>query len=159
MSAGEDPLYIARRMVRFASEDIGNADPRALQITLEAREAFHCIGHPEGELALAQAVVYLATAPKSNAVYTAWQKVSRIVKKTGTLPVPLHIRNAPTTLMKDIGYGNGYKYDHDYDDGIAGQTYMPEQLADEKFYTPSKRGYEKIISERIQYINQKKRNL
>jgi len=159
LAGGEDPLFIARRLIRFASEDIGNADPRALQITLEAREAFHCIGHPEGELALAQAVVYLATAPKSNALYKAWQGVSRLVAKTGSLPVPLHIRNAPTGLMRDLGYGSGYKYDHNYNDGIASQNYLPEQIESERFYQPSGRGYEKIIAERMEYIKQKKKNL
>jgi putative ATPase len=159
LAGGEDPLFIARRLIRFASEDIGNADPRALQITLEAREAFHNIGHPEGDLALAQAVAYLATAPKSNALYKAWQAVSKLVAKTGTLPVPLHIRNAPTGLMRDLGYGSGYKYDHNYDDGIASQNYLPEQVASERFYQPSGRGYEKIIAERMEYIKKKKKNL
>jgi putative ATPase len=156
LAGGEDPLFIARRLIRFASEDVGNADPRALQVTLEAREAFHCIGHPEGELALAQAVVYLATAPKSNALYSAWQQVSRVVSETGTLPVPLHIRNAPTGLMRDLGYGKGYKYDHNFDGAIADQNYLPEQIATECFYKPSGRGYEKIIAERMQYIKKKK---
>ena len=157
LAAGEDPLFIARRLIRFASEDIGNADPRALQVALEAREAFHCIGHPEGELALAQAVAYLATAPKSNALYLAWQRVSALIAKTGTLPVPLHIRNAPTGLMRELGYGEGYKYDHKYDDGIARQKYLPEQIATERFYQPSGRGYEKIIAERMDFIAGKKR--
>ncbi len=159
LAPGEDPLFIARRLIRFASEDIGNADPRALQITLEAREAFHNMGHPEGDLALAQAVVYLATAPKSNALYRAWQGVSKLVAKTGTLPVPLHIRNAPTGLMRNLGYGKGYKYDHNYEDGVAAQSYLPEQIATERFYTPSDRGYEKIIAERIEYIKQKKKKV
>jgi putative ATPase len=157
LAGGEDPMFIARRLIRFASEDIGNADPRALQVALEAREAFHCIGHPEGDLALAQAVAYMATAPKSNALYKAWQKVSRIVAKTGSLPVPLHIRNAPTGLMRNLGYGKEYKYDHNYDDAIAHQDYLPEQIASEKFYQPSSRGYEKIITERMEYIARKKR--
>jgi putative ATPase len=157
LTGGEDPMFIARRLIRFASEDIGNADPRALQITLEAREAFHCIGHPEGELALAQAVVYLATAPKSNALYTAWQQVSSVIAKTGTLPVPLHIRNAPTGLMRNLGYGNGYKYDHNFDEAIADQNYLPELIEKERFYKPSGRGYEKIIAERMEFIAGKKR--
>ena len=157
LAAGEDPLFIARRLIRFASEDIGNADPRALQVALEAREAFHCIGHPEGELALAQAVAYLATAPKSNALYLAWQRISGLIAKTGTLPVPLHIRNAPTGLMRELGYGDGYKYDHNYDDGIAHQKYLPEQIATERFYKPTARGYEKIIAERMDFIAGKKR--
>jgi putative ATPase len=156
LAAGEDPLFIARRMIRFASEDIGNADPRALQIALDARDAFHCIGHPEGELALAQAVVYLATAPKSNALYIAWQKVMRCVEQTGTLPVPLNIRNAPTGLMRELGYGSGYKYDHDYKDAIADQQLLPDTIATRCFYQPTGRGYEKIIAERMDYRAQKK---
>ncbi|MBM4312171.1 MAG: replication-associated recombination protein A [Deltaproteobacteria bacterium] len=156
LTAGEDPLFIARRLIRFASEDIGNADPRALQVALDARDAFHCIGHPEGELALAQAVVYLATAPRSNALYVAWQKAMRCIEKTGTLPVPLNIRNAPTGLMRDLGYGSGYKYDHNYDDAIADQQLLPDEITTERFYQPSGRGYEKIIAERMDYRARKK---
>ena len=114
LTAGEDPLYIVRRMVRFASEDIGNADPRALELALNAMEAFKFLGHPEGDLAIAQAAVYLATAPKSNSVYAAYGDVQRVVEKAGSLPVPLHIRNAPTRLMKELGYGKDYKYAHNY---------------------------------------------
>jgi len=158
LAAGEDPLFIARRLIRFASEDIGNADPRALQIALDSRDAFHCMGHPEGELALAQSVVYLATAPKSNALYVAWQKATRCVEKTGTLPVPLNIRNAPTGLMRDLGYGSGYKYDHNYDEAIADQQLLPDELATESFYQPTGRGYEKIIAERMEYIASRKKN-
>lgn len=157
LAAGEDPLFIARRLIRFASEDIGNADPRALQVALDARDAFHFTGHPEGELALAQAAVYLATAPRSNALYVAWQKAVRCVEKTGTLPVPLNIRNAPTGLMRDLGYGSGYKYDHNYDDAIADQQLLPDEIATERFYQPSGRGYEKIIAERMDYRAQKKK--
>jgi len=157
LAAGEDPLFIARRLIRFASEDIGNADPRALHIALDARDAFHFIGHPEGELALAQAVAYLATAPKSNALYVAWQKATRMVTKTGSLPVPLHIRNAPTALMQDLGYGSGYKYEHNYDEAIVDQDFMPEEIAKEQFYRPSDRGYEKIVGERMQYMAGKKK--
>ena len=149
LAAGEDPFYIARRMVRFASEDIGNADPRALTVALSAMEAFRFLGHPEGELALAQATVYLATAPKSNSIYTAFGKVRETVRKTGSLPVPLHIRNAPTRMMKDLGYGKDYKYAHDYRDAYVPQEYLPEKLAGQKFYAPSQRGYEKIIKERL----------
>ncbi len=159
LAAGEDPLYIARRMVRFASEDIGNADPRALQLTLNAMEAFKFLGHPEGELAIAQVVVYLATAPKSNSIYAAFSKVRQIVKKAGSLPVPLHIRNAPTRLMKEMGYGSGYKYAHHYEDAIVDQDYLPEELRDKVFYTPSGRGYEKIIQERLDHWNRLKRDL
>ncbi|MDJ0818366.1 MAG: replication-associated recombination protein A [Desulfobacterales bacterium] len=159
LAAGEDPLYIVRRMVRFASEDVGNADPRALQLTLNAMEAFKFLGHPEGELAIAQVVVYLATAPKSNSIYAAFSKVRQIVKKAGSLPVPLHIRNAPTRLMKEMGYGSGYKYAHHYEDAIVDQDYLPEELRDKVFYTPSGRGYEKIIQERLDHWNRLKRDL
>jgi len=151
LMAGEDPLYIARRMVRFASEDIGNADPRALAVAIDARDAFHFIGLPEGELALAQAAVYLATAPKSNALYTGYGRVKAVVAKTGTLPVPLHIRNAPTNLMKDLGYSKGYKYAHDYKDAWVAQQYLPDKLRTMTFYHPTDRGFEKTIRERMAY--------
>jgi putative ATPase len=149
LAAGEDPFYIARRMVRFASEDIGNADPQALGIAMNAMEAFKFLGHPEGELALAQAAVYLATAPKSNSVYTAFGKVSAVVKKTGSLPVPLHIRNAPTRLMKDLGYAKGYKYAHHYKDAVVPQAYLPDKLKRQRFYFPTDRGFEKTIKDRL----------
>lgn len=149
LAAGEDPFYIARRMVRFASEDIGNADPQALGIAMNAMEAFKFLGHPEGELALAQAAVYLATAPKSNSVYTAFGQVSAVVKKTGTLPVPLHIRNAPTRLMKDLGYAKGYKYAHNYKDAVVAQTHLPDKLKGQRFYFPTERGFEKAIKNRL----------
>ncbi|MBN2109403.1 MAG: replication-associated recombination protein A [Deltaproteobacteria bacterium] len=157
LEAGEDPLYIARRLVRFASEDIGNADPKALQIALEAKEAFHFIGLPEGKLALAQATIYMATAPKSNALYTAYSRAAKAVEQAGALPVPLHIRNAPTALMKSLEYGKGYKYAHDYADGITDMDCLPKELQGRKFYYPSDRGYEKIIKERIEYIQKKKK--
>ncbi|CAB1082023.1 Replication-associated recombination protein RarA [Olavius algarvensis Delta 1 endosymbiont] len=149
LAAGEDPLYIARRMVRFASEDIGNADPQALNIALNAMEAFKFLGHPEGELAIAQAAVYLATAPKSNSIYAAFGEVQKAVKKAGSLPVPHHIRNAPTRLMKELGYGRDYKYAHNYKDAIVAQDHLPEKLSGRVFYTPSGRGYEKIVKERL----------
>ena len=149
LAAGEDPFYIARRMVRFASEDIGNADPQALTITMSAMEAFKFLGHPEGELALAQAAVYLATAPKSNRIYAAYGEVQQVVKKFGSLPVPFHIRNAPTRLMKDIGYGKDYKYAHNYQDAFVIQEYLPEKLKGQRFYEPSGRGYEKVIKQRL----------
>jgi putative ATPase len=149
LAAGEDPFYIARRMVRFASEDIGNADPDALGIALSAMEAFKFLGHPEGELALAQAAVYLATAPKSNSIYSAFGEVNRIVKKTGSLPVPFHIRNAPTRLMKDLGYGKDYKYAHNYQDAVVAQEYLPDKLKGQHFYAPTNRGFEKTIKERL----------
>ena len=147
--AGEDPLYIARRMIRFASEDIGNADPQALQITLNCREAYHLLGSPEGELALYQAAVYLATAPKSNAVYALTYKVRDDIRRTGSLPVPLHLRNAPTKLMKELGYGKGYQYAHDERDALVSQQHLPEQLAGTIYYEPSNRGYEALVRERL----------
>jgi putative ATPase len=149
LSAGEDPFYVARRMVRFASEDIGNADPQALTITMNAMEAFRFLGHPEGELALAQAALYLATAPKSNSIYSAYGKVQTAVRKAGSLPVPLHIRNAPTRLMKDLGYGKNYKYAHNYKDAFTPQDYLPEELQGQVYYTPTERGYEKTIKQRL----------
>lgn len=149
LAAGEDPSYITRRMVRFASEDIGNADPQALNVTMNAMQAFKFLGHPEGELAIAQAAVYLATAPKSNSIYAAYGKVQQVVKEAGSLPVPLHIRNAPTRLMKDLGYGRDYKYAHNYKDAFIAQDYLPEELKGQVYYTPSGRGYEKIVQERL----------
>jgi putative ATPase len=149
LAAGEDPLYIARRMVRFASEDIGNADPQALTMAMSAMQAFQFLGHPEGELALAQATVFLATAPKSNRIYSAYGEVQTAVRKTGSLPVPLHIRNAPTRLMKDLGYGKDYKYAHNYQDAFVAQDYLPEELKGRSFYAPTGRGYEKIVKQRL----------
>jgi len=149
LAAGEDPLYIARRMVRFASEDVGNADPRALSVAVSAMQAFQFVGLPEGDLALAQAAVYLATAPKSNALYAGYGRVKQTIGQTGTLPVPLHIRNAPTRLMKDLGYGKDYKYAHNFADAYAPQEYLPEKLRGQIYYEPRDRGYEKIIKERL----------
>jgi putative ATPase len=149
IAAGEDPLYIARRMVRFASEDVGNADPQALIIAVAAQQAFHFIGLPEGELALAQAAVYLATAPKSNSLYVGYGKVKEIINTKGYLPVPLHIRNAPTKLMKDLDYGQDYKYAHDYADAYVSQEYLPEKIRGQIFYQPKDAGFEKTIKERI----------
>jgi putative ATPase len=150
LSAGEDPFYVARRMVRFASEDVGNADPYALGVALSAMEAFRFLGHPEGELALAQAAVYLATAPKSNSIYKAYGKVKACINDTGALPSPFHIRNAPTTLMKSLGYGKNYKYAHDYKDAYVAQDYLPDILKGRFFYLPTKRGYEKVIKQRLE---------
>ncbi|MGA2331381.1 MAG: replication-associated recombination protein A [Syntrophales bacterium] len=150
LAAGEDPLYIARRMVRFASEDVGNADPAALEITVSAMQAFHFIGLPEGELALAQAAVYLATAPKSNSLYVAYGMVKARISDTGTLAVPLHIRNAPTRLMKDLGYGKGYQYAHEFEDAYVPQDYLPDELLGEVYYRPTARGHEKVIKDRIE---------
>ncbi len=149
LAAGEDPHYVARRMVRFASEDVGNADPQALTVALNALSAFDFLGKPEGELALAQAALYLATAPKSNAIYTAFGEAMADVRKFGTLPVPLHIRNAPTRLMKELGYGKGYKYAHNYRDAIAEQEHMPSELRNRIYYKPTTRGYEKVIKDRL----------
>ena len=158
LAAGEDPFYIARRMVRFASEDIGNADPQALAVAMHAMEAFKFLGHPEGELALAQAAVYLATAPKSNSIYAAYGQVQQVVKNAGSLPVPLHIRNAPTRLMKDLGYGKDYKYAHNYQDAFVAQDYLPEKLKGQVFYSPTGRGYEKIVKERLDRWRRSKKN-
>lgn len=149
LEAGEDPLYIARRLIRFASEDIGNADPQALQVALHCREAYHLLGSPEGELALIQSAVYLATAPKSNALYAASHKVRREIRKTGSLPVPLHLRNAPTGLMKDLGYGHGYQYAHDSGDGLVDQEHLPVELKGQIYYEPSNRGYEALVRDRL----------
>jgi putative ATPase len=156
IAAGEDPLYIARRMVRFASEDIGNADPQALIIAVAAQQAFHFIGLPEGELALAQAAVYLATAPKSNSLYVGYGKVKEIINTKGYLPVPLHIRNAPTKLMKELDYGKDYKYAHDYANAYVPQEYLPEEIRGQIFYQPREAGFEKTIKERLNYWRQKK---
>jgi putative ATPase len=150
LTAGEDPFYIARRMVRFASEDIGNADPNALTVAMRAMEAFKFLGHPEGELALAQAAIYLATAPKSNSIYAAYGKVTNVIKESGALPVPFHIRNAPTRLMKEMGYGKGYKYAHNYKDAYAPQDHLPEEINGQIFYSPTDRGYEKVIKQRLE---------
>ncbi|MGA3083266.1 MAG: replication-associated recombination protein A [Thermodesulfobacteriota bacterium] len=151
LDAGEDPLFIARRMIRFASEDIGLADPQALLQALAAKEAYHFLGSPEGELALVQAAVYLATAPKSNTLYLADGVIKKAINKTGSLPVPLHLRNAPTALMKGLGYGQGYRYAHDYPEGLVAQENLPEELKGHRFYHPTERGYEKTIKTRLEY--------
>lgn len=147
--AGENPQYISRRLLRFASEDIGLADPHALIQAQAGWETYHKLGSPEGELALAQVVVYLATAPKSNALYKASRSVKQLVRKTGSLPVPLHLRNAPTQLMKDLDYGKGYQYSHDSPDGLVEQSHLPEALEKQHFYAPTTRGYESIIKDRL----------
>jgi putative ATPase len=151
IDGGEDPLYIARRLVRMASEDIGMADPAALQVTVAARDAYHFLGSPEGELALAEAAIYLATAPKSNRAYEAWAAALARARETPGEGVPLHIRNAPTDLMKELGYGAGYKYDHEEENGVAPQTYLPDRLSGEAFYTPSRFGFEKTVAERLKW--------
>jgi putative ATPase len=150
LEGGEDPLYLARRMVRFASEDIGLADPRALTIALAAKDAYHFLGSPEGELALAEAAVYLAVAPKSNAIYRAEGAVQRAIHETPSLPVPLWIRNAVTGLMKQAGYGRGYKYPHDYSNALVDQDYLPDELVDSQFYRPTEYGLESRIKARLE---------
>ena len=157
LAAGEDPLYVARRMIRFASEDIGNADPQALQLALSAREAYRVLGSPEGELALIQCAVYLATAPKSNAAYMAQNLVREEIGRTGSLPAPMHIRNAPTRLMKDLGYGQGYQYDHDHEGGFAGQDCLPDGLQAREFYKPVEVGFEREIARRMQWWEKRRK--
>jgi len=157
LTSGEDPLYLARRIIRFASEDVGNADPQALLIALAAREAYSVLGSPEGELALLQAVAYLATAPKSNALYVAEARLREEIERTGALPVPLHLRNAPTKLMRELGYGRGYKYDHDYDEHFAGQDFFPEGIENRCFYVPAEFGFEREIARRMAWWDKKRR--
>ena len=151
LAGGEDPLYLARRIVRIAAEDIGLADPRALTVALAAKDAYHFLGSPEGELALAQAVVYLATAPKSNKVYEAFGRASAAAEEHPAEPVPLHIRNAPTKLMGDLGYGAGYQYAHAHDNAYAPQEYLPESLRGARWYEPTEFGYEKTVKERMEW--------
>lgn len=157
LAGGEDPLYVARRLVRMASEDIGLADPDALGVTLAARDAFHFLGSPEGELALAQAVVYLAVAPKSNRIYRAWSQAARTARDTPSAPVPLEIRNAPTSLMESLGYGAGYRYDPDEPDGVSGLRFLPEELGEPRLYEPGPYGFEKTIQERLEWFRRKRR--
>ena len=149
LEAGEDPLYIARRLVRFASEDIGMADPQALVIAIAAQQAVHFIGMPEGNLALAEAVIYLATAPKSNSLYQAYSQVQEEIKQGISESVPLHLRNPETPLMKSLGYGEGYKYAHNYPEHFVEQQHLPDSLKDKQYYTPSDQGYEKDIATRL----------
>ena len=151
LAGGEDPRFIARRLARAAVEDIGLADPQALPQALAAWEAYERIGSPEGELALAQCTIYLASAPKSNAAYSAFGAAMRAAKETGSLMPPKHILNAPTGLMKDLGYGAGYSYDHNAEDGFSGQDYFPEDIARQNFYQPVERGFEREISKRLEY--------
>ena len=151
LDAGEDPLYLARRIVRMAVEDIGLADPQALVVANAAKEAYDFLGSPEGELAIAEAVLYVATAPKSNATYVAFGAAKRAAKEGGSLLPPKHILNAPTKLMKTEGYGSGYEYDHDAPEAFSGQDYFPEQLGRQKFYDPPERGFEREIRKRLDY--------
>ncbi len=151
LDAGEDPLFIARRVVRMAVEDIGLADPQALVIANAAKDAFDFLGAPEGELALAQAVIYVATAPKSNAAYVAWKSAQRLAKEHGSVMPPKTILNAPTKLMREEGYGSGYRYDHDEPDAFSGQDYWPEKIGRQKLYAPAERGFEREIGKRLDY--------
>jgi putative ATPase len=151
LDAGEDPLYIARRVVRMAVEDIGLADPQALTVANAAKDAYDFLGSPEGELAIAEAVIYIATAPKSNAAYIAFGQAMKVAKEAGSLLPPKHILNAPTRLMKQEGYGAGYEYDHDADDAFSGQDYFPEGLGRHTFYDPPERGFEREIRKRLEY--------
>ena len=155
--AGEEPLFIARRMVIFASEDIGNADPQALQVAIAAKDAVHFVGLPEGRIPLAQAVTYLASAPKSNASYKAMLAAAQDVETHGALAVPLHLRNAPTGLMKNLGYGKDYQYAHNYQEQIVDQQHLPDELAGKSYYTPGESGYEAEIRERLKLWREKKR--
>ena len=157
IEAGEEPLFIARRMVIFAAEDIGNADPRALQVAIAAKDAVHFVGLPEGRIPLAQAVTYLATAPKSNASYQAMLAAAKDVEEHGALAVPLHLRNAPTGLMKNLGYGKNYKYAHNYEGHIVDQEHLPQELSGRHYYTPSEAGYEKRIKERLKFWDEQKK--
>jgi putative ATPase len=149
LAAGEDPLYITRRLIRFASEDVGIADPQAISIAVSCRNAYHMLGSPEGELAIVEAAVYLATAPKSNALYKAYNEVMRDIGITGSLPVPLHIRNAPTRLMRDLDYAKGYKYAHEDAEGLVDQEHLPDELSGRKYYHPTNRGHEALVKDRL----------
>jgi putative ATPase len=150
LESGEDPLYLARRLVRFASEDVGNADPAALGLTLAAKDAYDFLGSPEGELALAQATLYLALAPKSNAAYAAFNEARQDVRDRPAEPVPLHLRNAPTRLMQDLGYGAGYQYAHDAPDAVVAQEHLPDSLRDRRYYQPVDRGAEAELARRLE---------
>jgi putative ATPase len=156
IESGEDPLYIIRRVVRFASEDIGLADPQALVVAIAAQQAVHFIGMPEGNLALAEAAVYMATAPKSNSLYTAYSRVQHEIKHGSNEPVPLHLRNAVTNLMKDLGYGKGYKYAHNFEGHFVEQQHLPDSLKGKRFYLPGELGYEKQIVARMAELRQKR---
>jgi putative ATPase len=155
--AGEEPLFLLRRLVRAAVEDVGLADPNALVQCLAAKDAYDFLGSPEGELGIVQACLYLATAPKSNAVYKAQKAAWRSARETGSLMPPPHILNAPTRLMKDIGYGKGYAYDHDSDEGFSGADYWPEEMNPETFYRPTDRGFEARVAERLAFWDEKRR--
>lgn len=157
VEAGEDPLFIARRMVIFASEDVGNADPEALRLAVAVKDAVHFVGMPEGWIPLAQGVVYLATAPKSNSSYVAYKKAKADVQKFGNLPVPFHLRNAPTKLAREMGHGEGYLYPHDDPDSVVAQSYLPKELGRRSYYTPGPFGFEKTIAQRLDWWRKKRR--
>ncbi len=157
LDGGEDPLYLARRLIRMAVEDIGLADPNALVQANAARDAYQMLGSPEGELALAQSVIYLATAPKSNGAYVAYKAAMRDAKSSGSLLPPKHILNAPTKLMKQEGYGDGYQYDHDAPDGFSGQDYFPEQLGRKTYYDPPQRGFERELRKRLEFWDKRRK--
>jgi putative ATPase len=159
LDSGEDPLYITRRMIRFAAEDIGLADPYALTLCLNARDTYHMLGTPEGELAIAEAVVYMACAPKSNAIYIAYEQARKDAAEHGSLPVPLWIRNAPTKLMKALDYGKGYAYAHDFEDAVTDQEYFPDQLAGTSYYHPTDRGREAKLKEYLDWYNARRNEL
>jgi putative ATPase len=159
IDGGEDPMYIARRTIRFASEDVGLADPGALRLALAARDAYHLLGSPEGELALAEAAVYLATAPKSNRVCVAWSDAQEAARSFPAEPVPLHIRNAPTRLMRELGYGEGYQYAHDVPAAYVPQSYLPENLKEKVFYEPGPFGFERDIAKRLAWWSELKRKI
>ena len=154
LERGDDPLYVVRRLVRFATEDVGLASPQALQLAIAAQQAIHFLGMPEGALALAELVVYLALAPKSNSIYRAYGEVQRDVAQTRNDPVPIHLRNAPTGLMKELGYGKGYRYAHDFDEGVVAQQNLPDNLAGRRYYEPADRGFERELAERLARIRE-----
>jgi putative ATPase len=157
IDGGEDPLFVARRLMRMASEDIGLADPQALNVAVAARDAYHFLGSPEGELALAEATLYLATAPKSNRAYEAWSRAMARARETPGEPVPLHIRNAPTGLMKELGYGKGYRYDPAEPDGVSAQSYLPDRIIGDRYYEPGRFGYEKTVVARLEWWEARRR--
>ena len=158
LDGGADPLYVARRMIRMAVEDIGLADPRALRLALDAAETYERLGSPEGELALAECVLYLAVAPKSNAAYVAYGAAKAFIAEDGSRPVPMRLRNAPTKLMKNLGYGAGYRYAHDEEGAYAaGEAYLPDGMAVQRFYTPTERGLEAKIRDKLAYLRARDR--
>jgi putative ATPase len=159
LDSGEDPLYIVRRLIRFAAEDVGLADPYALTLCINARDTYHFLGTPEGELAIAESVVYMACAPKSNAIYSAYTQAREDAGKHGSLPVPLWIRNAPTRLMKALDYGKGYQYAHEFEDAITDQEYFPDQLAGTEYYHPTGRGREAKLKEYIDWYKGRRKEL